>query len=131
MSSDGLPRRVHPFAGDAGVGHGYGDPLLARLVGGRGSLAVAPPVIAVLGDLRLHDPPLVEPPDPVALAGIQAEGIIALAYALEQERDPEDPGGTDSLRIPHPEEIVADYEELTPDQRMRPLRCRAGSKTDH
>lgn len=34
-------------------------------------------------------------------------------------------------RIPRPEEIVAHYEEAPEEQRVQPLRCRAGSKTDN
>lgn len=43
---------------------------------------------------------------------------------------PEDLDAQNSPRIPRPEEIVEGYEELTEEQRLKPLRCRAGAKTD-
>lgn len=65
------------------------------------------------------------------LALSEAEmGVLALAYALEEERELEDLGGVVSPRVARPEEIVETYEEITPDQRARPLRCRGGAKTD-
>ncbi|MCA1716003.1 MAG: hypothetical protein LC781_03790 [Actinobacteria bacterium] len=36
---------------------------------------------------------------------------------------------TNEERIPRPEEVVATYEELPENQKMQPLRCRAGSST--
>ncbi len=37
---------------------------------------------------------------------------------------------TNEERIPRPEEIVRAYEELPEEQKLQPLRCQAGSKTD-
>lgn len=38
---------------------------------------------------------------------------------------------TNEERIPRPEEILENQEDLTPEQKLQPLRCRAGSKTDN
>src|SRR5918994_806125 len=68
---DDLPCRVDDFSGHTGGGNGHGYPLLPGFRGDLDAAAVDAFVARILENLPARPAPAVEPPDPVALFGVE------------------------------------------------------------